>query len=345
MPRGVTPAVSTAILIAIAIAATAIIAYMINQQTGKLPEKTPSTTFTIEISKAGAMGYGYMHIKHVSGDPVKSGNMRIIVETKSRRVLIEPGRALTWALTSITTSDPVVQRLLSNEGGKLTIKINVTIHGATYSAVAGEVLNVNNTNVIPIYIYCNKSKATSIDNFTLLGGPFYAKNGELNITSSDIDWSQCSGGNITITFGRILTVVNSSKGYYPVGKYGVIEDQDVYVKVDNILNSGVEVKYELEGDGYWYAAPWKFIPGVWPSSDKSTWFGNYTIMPGDVIAGDDVAVYDAETNYIWANLTVSDLLVLTDGSWESTNSGDTVKIVIVYSPSRSILYMSEVVVK
>ncbi|RLI31620.1 hypothetical protein DRO51_03550, partial [Candidatus Bathyarchaeota archaeon] len=82
--KGLAPAVAVSILIVITVAVVAGIGYVVSS-ISSMPVETPKGVFSVEISKTGAMGYGYMHMREISGDPIKTSDLKIVFEAKGVR--------------------------------------------------------------------------------------------------------------------------------------------------------------------------------------------------------------------------------------------------------------------
>ena len=102
--KGITPAVAVALLLVVAIAVSSAIVYSVTRSTPTTTEKAPTATFSVEISKKGAMGYGYIHIRQISGDPIPTSDVKIIFSAKSNTTTVQPG--LNYMFVSYDTSDP-----------------------------------------------------------------------------------------------------------------------------------------------------------------------------------------------------------------------------------------------
>ncbi|RLI02838.1 hypothetical protein DRO30_01965, partial [Candidatus Bathyarchaeota archaeon] len=246
--KGLAPAVAVSILIVITVAVVAGIGYVVSS-ISSMPVETPKGVFSVEISKTGAMGYGYMHMREISGDPIKTGDLKIVFEAKGVRTEVVPGQTYAFygygvrgsVENKTDTSQTInVKCIFEYQGSKNITMSNILVR--IYNETAGTLLKEGYTDVEGKLTWTGPAEdfaSNTSYNVTLVG---VDTNGELKDTTAGYSFTITSGNN-----SRVMDVV-------------VVVESGTY--------------------GYYYGVPWKHVPGEFPSSHPEHWFGNYSFTPG-----------------------------------------------------------------
>ena len=302
--KGLTPAVAVALLIVITVAVVAGIGYVVTSITST-PKEAPKGVFSVEISKTGAMGYGYVHIREVSGDPIPTSDLKIVFEAKGVRTEVTPNQTYAfYAYGSVSGS-----KTETSGTGSQTINVN-----CKFKTAGGEDIIMSG---ILVRIYNETGNALLKEGYTDVDG-------ELTWTGADVDFASGTKYNVTLVGVDAYGKLAATAGYS-------------FTAGSNIRVMNVEVVVEAGTYGYYYGVPWKFVPGEIPSAHPEYWFGNYNFNPGTTAAGDGVTNWGI--TYIW-----DDIHALIH-NWDDIEQGDPVEVTIVYEPLNLVIWKGTVIVR
>ncbi|MCD6530045.1 type IV pilin N-terminal domain-containing protein [Candidatus Bathyarchaeota archaeon] len=301
--KGLTPAVAVALLIVITVAVVAGIGYVVTSITST-PKEAPKGVFSVEISKTGGMN-GYVHIREVSGDPIPTSDLKIVFEVKGVRREVTPNQIYAfYAFGSVRGS-----KAEASGTGNQTINVNCKFETATENITMSEIL---------VRIYNETGNALLKEGYTDV-------NGKLTWTGPAVNFTSGTKYNVTL----VGVDANGELADTTAG-YSFTAGSDI-----RVIN--VEVVVEAGTSGYYYAVPWKFVPGEMPSTHPEYWFGNYNFNPGTTAAGDCVANWGI--TYIW-----DDIHALFH-NWDDIDQGDPVEVTIVYEPLNLVIWKGTVMVR
>jgi len=303
--KGLAPAVAVSILIVITVAVVAGIGYVVSS-ISSMPVETPKGVFSVEISKTGAMGYGYMHMREISGDPIKTSDLKIVFEAKGVRTEVVPGQTYAFYGYSMRgsvenktgTSQTInVNCIFEYQGSKNITMPNILVR--IYNETAGTLLKEGYTDVEGKLTWTGSEK-------------YFANNTSYNVTLVGVD----DNGELEDTTAGYSFIIKP-------------ENNTCVMDVVVVVESGTY--------GYYYCVPWKFVPGEWPGAHPELWFGNYSFTPGTTAAGDGVAKWTGLV-YLW-----DDIHALIR-NWDDLVQGDPVDVMIIYTPANRVIWQGRVMV-
>ncbi|MCX8176023.1 MAG: type IV pilin [Candidatus Bathyarchaeota archaeon] len=281
--KAISPAIAAALLLAITIALVSAIGYVATNTTTAV-EKAPQGVFNVQITK----DFGFL-IRQISGDPIYTGNLKLVVEAKGVRTETVPNTNNTFYGYGYARS---------GETDKITIALSVNnstkVGNYIVKAFNGEEwVNVPSTRNTMIFSSRDGNKYNCL-NFTL---------------SSDSSDAYSKFQIISPT-GRVANV-------------SIMDWGDLGPSLD----SGevmVCIMYE-------YNYPW-LQTGELPAFTPAIRFGQYTVSPGSVM----------KALYLWGTTTGDIHAVIRN--WDDVKTGDTVKVMIIYTPTNQVIWQGEVVV-
>ncbi|MGP3667747.1 MAG: type IV pilin [Candidatus Bathyarchaeota archaeon] len=271
--KALSPAIAVALLLAITIALVAAVSYTATNL-NTTPERSPQGVFAVQVTK----DFGLV-IRQVSGDPIYTGNLKLIVEAKGVRTETVPNKNNTfyaWGANKCTSDGtPTIMVSINKKAAPNTIKVQV-LNSARQWVNATYVPNA--TKQIGNRTY---------QNFTLTEGGKYL---DIKVISAQGVVFQCKN---------------------PCSPY---QDDDDAVSI---------AIYE-------YNSPW-LQTGELPEDVPEIRFGQYTTRPGSVMKALNVWAFTDDIHGVISN-------------WDELSVGDTVKIMMVYTPTNQVIWQGEVVV-
>ncbi len=304
--KAVSPMLAAALLIAITLAIAAVVASTTSMVPIQRP--SPSATFSTEIKSGDD---GYFLIEHLSGDPIQTEDLRIVLVTPDgTQHVVDPNSNNTFYNAYGYPQET------TGESGKVQVALSVN------KKDPGERIKVwlyDGTNWQEA-TYTNSTETVTKDDQTWVFRVFEAPSG--NYTK--VKLTNKSGNGVSATFSEIAIV----------DQYGMVTSTEA---LD--LGDGEKLRVLM----YEYTSPWEFKPGEFPSDNISHHFGQYTLSVGERAKGNELKKGSYE-NWGAPFGGVDDIRALFGDSWDSLSEGDVVVVKIVHVPTGKVIWNQEVTV-
>lgn len=248
---------------------------------------------------------GYIMLKQVSGDAINTEDIKLMFATPD-------GKYHEVTACSNNTFYSAWGYPVNGTGTAGTVNVYITIN--------------NNTDWVP-------SGSYTVYLINASDGSVYKSQ-----TISSSSWF-----NQTVTDPNGKTLVNVAQVQFT--DVDTTTDYWVYVESSqanaNVTSSG---KFITSTDDKWnayfyiyeYTSPWHMVPGQMPNDYPEHHFGKYTLTSGEV----------AKACELWGSANgVDDVCAILGTSWNNLEAGDTVKVKIVHTPTSTVIWQSDVVVK